>query len=48
MSKKKIPKFKNEAEERLFWQRHDSADYIDWSKEKHVIFPNLQPSRPKV
>jgi len=29
--KKKIPEFKNEAEERLFWQSHDTADYLDWA-----------------
>ena len=45
MSKlKKLPKFKNEAEERQFWQTHDSADYIDWAKAKPASFPNLKPS----
>ena len=39
---KEIPKFKNEDEERDFWATHDSTDYIDWSKARHVIFPNLQ------
>lgn len=42
--KNKIPKFKNEAEERAFWASHDSADFIDWKKGKAVIFPNLRPS----
>ena len=41
---KKIPKFKNETEERLFWARHDSTDYIDWDKAKKVVLPNLKPS----
>lgn len=41
---KKIPKFKNEAEEQEFWQTHDSADYIDWSNAKSASFPNLKPS----
>ncbi len=41
---KKIPKFKNEEEEREFWNTHDSTDYIDWSKAKMVIFPNLKPT----
>lgn len=45
MSKlKKIPKFKNVAEEKKFWQHHDSSEYIDWSKAKRVTFPNLKPS----
>ena len=38
----KIPKFKNEDEEREFWATHDSTDYVDWSKARHVIFPNLK------
>jgi predicted DNA binding CopG/RHH family protein len=42
--KKKIPKFKNEAEERVFWQKHDSADYLDWSDAEETILPKLKPS----
>lgn len=41
---KKLPKFKNEDEEREFWSTHSSVDYIDWSKGKVVIFPNLKPT----
>lgn len=44
MKKKKIPKFDNEAEERLFWQNHDSSEYIDWSEAKEAIFSKLKPS----
>lgn len=42
--KKKIPKFKNEIEEREFWNSHDSTDYVDWKKGKKVVFPSLKPS----
>jgi predicted DNA binding CopG/RHH family protein len=42
--KKNIPKFRTEAEERRFWQAHDSTDYIDWSKAEIAIMPNLKPS----
>lgn len=42
--KKKTPKFKNEEEERKFWEIHDSTDYLDWSKAEKVTFPELQPS----
>jgi predicted DNA binding CopG/RHH family protein len=42
--KKNIPKFQNEAEERLFWQKHDSSDYIDWSAAENVVMPKLKPS----
>ncbi len=40
----KIPKFKNEDAEREFWWTHDSTDYVDWSKAKRVVFPNLKPT----
>lgn len=42
--KKKIPKFKNENEERLFWQQHDSSEYIDWSDAEDTVLPKLKPS----
>lgn len=45
MSKlKKIPKFKNDEEEREFWAAHDSTEYVDYSKAKKVLFPKLKPS----
>lgn len=42
--KKKIPQFENEDEEREFWSRHDSSEYIDWKKAKRVVLSNLKPS----
>ena len=42
---RRIPKFKNEKQEADFWQKNDSADFVDWSKaKKNVKFPNLKPS----
>jgi predicted DNA binding CopG/RHH family protein len=41
---KKIPKFNSEAEEVEFWATHDSTEYVDYSKAKPIIFPNLKPS----
>lgn len=41
---KEIPIFKNEDEEREFWARHDSTEYIDWAKADEVIFSQLKPS----
>ena len=41
---KKIPVLKTEDEEREFWARADSTDYVDWSKARVVRFPNLRPS----
>jgi len=42
--KKRIPKFKTEAEERRFWQKHDSSEYIDWTDAEEVVLPRLKPS----
>ena len=45
MSKaKKMPKFKTEAEERAFWEKHDSSDYLDWTQAQPIVMPNLKPS----
>lgn len=41
---KKIPKFKNEAEERRFWQKIDSTEYVDYTKIEKWVFPNLKLS----
>ncbi len=41
---KKIPKFKNEEEEREFWYNHDSTDYVDWSKAKWGVFFDVKPT----
>lgn len=41
---KPIPKFANEAEERIFWENNDSSEYMDWSKARPVILPNLKPT----
>jgi len=45
---KPIPKFRSEAEERRFWETHDSADYLDWSKAAPGRFPNLRPSTKSI
>lgn len=42
--KKTPPEFKTEAEERAFWESHDSSDYLDWSQAKPARFSNLKPS----
>ncbi len=43
-----IPAFENEAEERAFWESHDSADHVDWSKAEPVRFPNLKPTSKSI
>ena len=42
--KNKIPKFRDEDEERKFWDSHDSTEYVDWAKAKGMILSNLKPS----
>lgn len=42
--KKRIPKFKNEDEEREFWASHDSTEYLVWSESSEIIMPNLKPT----
>ena len=41
---KAIPEFASEQEERRFWEKHDSSDYVDWKKAELVVLPNLKPS----
>ena len=47
-TKRKVPKFRTEADERKFWESHDSGDYVDWSKAKGINFPNLKPSTESI
>ena len=42
---KTIPRFDTEEEERLFWETHDSADYVDWDNAVRARLPNLKLSR---
>jgi predicted DNA binding CopG/RHH family protein len=41
---KKIPKFKDEDEEREFWVKSDSTKYINWEKSEKIAFSKLKPS----
>ena len=41
---KAVPQFANEAEERTFWEKHDSTDYLDWTKAQRAVLPNLKPT----
>jgi len=40
----KIPKFKNEDQERNFWAKIDLTDYFESSDFERAIFPNLKPT----
>lgn len=41
---KEIPKFENEEQEREFWAKENSTEFIDWEKAESVVLPNLKPT----
>ena len=41
---KPIPKFSSEAQERAYWESHDSSAHVDWTKAKKANLPNLKPT----
>jgi len=45
---KPIPKFRTEAEERRFWESHDTTNYVDWSKAGEAFFPDLKPTTTSI
>lgn len=40
----KLPEFKNEDEERDFWDKINLADYYEPKDAQRVSFPNLKPT----
>ena len=47
-AKTRIPRFRSEAQERAFWEKHDSSGLVDWSKATRVRLPNLKPSTQSI
>jgi predicted DNA binding CopG/RHH family protein len=43
-NKQPIPAFTSEAQERAYWETHDSTVHVDWSKAQKVKLPHLRPS----
>ena len=41
---KKMPRFKNEDEERKFWDTHEALDYFDTTKPVELDLSELRPS----
>ena len=39
-----MPSFESEAEERRYWESHNSTEHADWSRGERVRLPNLRPS----
>ena len=47
-TRKAVPAFTSEAQERKFWETHDSTDYIDWSRAQAVRLPSLKPTSKSI
>ncbi len=45
---KTIPTFKDENEEREFWENNDITEYVDLSNAKKVRFPNLKKTTKSI
>jgi predicted DNA binding CopG/RHH family protein len=43
-----VPRFRDEAEERRYWESEDSAQHIDWDKAERARFPNLKPTTQSI
>lgn len=41
---KAIPRFESEEEERTFWSKRDSVEYVDWKKARRVKMTTLKPT----
>jgi predicted DNA binding CopG/RHH family protein len=48
VKKKKLPKFSSEDQERDFWAKEDSTDYVDWDSARRIILPSLKPSQKTI
>jgi len=48
LAKKIIPTFKDENEEREFWENNETLDYFDESKVKMVRFSNLKKTTKNI
>ena len=46
--RRSAPSCESEAEERRFWEAHDSTESVDWSRAERVRFPNLKPSTTSI
>ncbi len=43
-ARKPVPRFKSEAEERAFWDTHDTTEFVDWDAARETTLPRLKPS----
>jgi predicted DNA binding CopG/RHH family protein len=43
-TKKQVPEFRSEQDERKFWAKNDSTDFINWESGQKRRFPKLKPT----
>jgi len=48
VKKKTLPKFKSEKQQRDFWAKVDSTEYVDWDAATRVVLPELKPSQKTI
>ena len=41
---KPVRRFASVADERMYWEQHDSTEHLDWSQAQRVTLPNLKPT----
>jgi predicted DNA binding CopG/RHH family protein len=41
---KELPIFNSEDEEREFWGKNDSTEFIEWRNSEKITFSNLKPT----
>ena len=46
--RKSPPGFRDEVQERSYWESHDSSDHVNWEHAERVRFPNLKPSTKSI
>jgi predicted DNA binding CopG/RHH family protein len=47
-SRKALPSFASEDEERRFWAKRDAADYFNWDKAAEPALHDLKPSTTSI
>ena len=46
--RKSPPRFRDESQERSYWESRDSSDHVNWEHAERVRFPNLKPSTKSI
>ena len=44
LTRRTVPRFASESEEREYWETHDAGPVVDWASSRRAVFPNLKAS----